>query len=529
MAAAVLFLITLGACSSSAPPTASSGADSASAPGSGSASSAPIAQLTGGDVNFYSNVDPNKTQGCNDNYCGLFMEHLLQLGAGNTLKSELATSVTQPNSLTYVYHLRRGVTFWDGSPMTSADVVYSLDYQSKPGVPTSVYFENVKTIAADGPDTVVITLKQPDAGWKYSLSYEGVIFEKAFALAHPTTMGNPGVLIEGTGPWEIKSLDPTSGMELTANPHWWGGKVPVQQISVKFFSTETSEALAMRAGEIDVAFPQGGNSFASASGAKVTSWSAPGLDFFAMDAKVGPWADPHVRRAVAYALNRTAIIGANGGPSTAAPATEIINPSQLLTLGSQSQVNTLLAGLPQYPYNLAKAKQEMAESAYPHGFTAVTETANLATFPTVTQAIAAELQQIGITLKVQETSVDKWIADAGTAGTPPGGDMYISLGAVSPDPSILPSYMVGSAATYNTAHYTPPAANSLLAQGVATSDGAQRLAIYGQLLKQVATDVPYVPLFSAYSFTALSSKYTLPPFPDYPAFFSWALGIKAAS
>jgi peptide/nickel transport system substrate-binding protein len=247
-----------------------------------------------------------------------------------------------------------------------------------------------------------------------------------------------------------------------------------------------------------------------------------------MDAKVGPWADVHVRRAVAYALNRTAIIAANGGPSTAAPATQIIPSAQLLTLGTQSQVNTLLTALPRYPYDLAKARQELAESGYPHGFTAVTETASLATFPTVLQQIAAELQQVGITLKVQETSVTKWIADADSTGTPPGGDMYISLGAVSPDPSILPSYIVGTTATYNTAHYAPAAANSLLTQGLATSDRAQRLAVYGQLLKQVATDVPYVPLFSAYSFTALSSKYTLPPFPDYAAFFSWALGIKAA-
>ena len=53
-------------------------------------------------------------------------------------------------------------------------------------------------------------------------------------------------------------------MELAANPNWWGGKVPVQHITVKFFSSETSEALAMRAGEIDVAFPTNGTSFASA-------------------------------------------------------------------------------------------------------------------------------------------------------------------------------------------------------------------------------------------------------------------------
>src|ERR1700746_3656440 len=110
-AAATLLLVGLGACGSSgSPPAPPAGGSGSGSSGSGAAA---IAQLTGGDVNFYSNVDPNKTQGCNDNYCGLFMEHLLQLGPNNTLKPELATSVTQPNSLTYVYHLRRGVTFWD--------------------------------------------------------------------------------------------------------------------------------------------------------------------------------------------------------------------------------------------------------------------------------------------------------------------------------------------------------------------------------------------------------------------------------
>jgi peptide/nickel transport system substrate-binding protein len=520
MAAAVLLLIGLGACGSGAPPKGS---------GSSAASSATIAQLTGGDVNFYSNVDPNKTQGCNDNYCGLFMEHLLQLGQGNTLEPELATSVSQPNSLTYVYHLRHGVTFWDGNPMTSADVVYSLDYQSKPGVPTSVYFANVKSIAADGPDTVVITLKQPDAGWKYSLSYEGVIFEKSFALAHPSTMGNPGVLIEATGPWEIKSLDPTRGVELTANPHWWGGKVPVQHISVKYFSTETSEALAMRSGEIDVAFPQAGRTFASLSGAKLTAYSAPGVNFFAMDANVGPWADIHVRRAVAYALNRADLVAADGGALTARPTSQIIQPAQLLTIGTPKQVDTLLNSLPQYPYDLAKARQEIAESAYPHGFTAVTEVGSFFNYPNEVQAIAAELRPIGITLKIQEVSITKYFNDYSASSGPPGGDMYGGLGAVSPDPSILPSYMVGAAATYNVARYMPTWSNSLLASGLATSDPTRRLAIYGQLLKQVDADVPYVPLFSGYSFVALSSKYTLPPFPDFAAFFSWALGIKAAS
>jgi peptide/nickel transport system substrate-binding protein len=490
-----------------------------------------IPLLTGGDVGAASTIDPDQTQGCQDNYCGLFMEHLLQLGPNNALEPELATSMTQPNPVTYVYHLRHGVRFWDGSPMTSADVVYSLDYQNERSAYTSVYFTNVKAIEAAGPGTVVIKLKQPDAGWKYSLSYEGVIFEKRFAEAHKGTLGRPGVLIEATGPWEIKSYDPTRGMELSANPYWWGGRVPVRHITVKFFANETSEALAMRAGEISVAFPTVGNRFAATSGDPVTTWISPGLQFFAMDAKVGPWADIHVRRAVAYALDRTDIIAAFGGPTQAEPVWTIIAPSQLRTIGTQSEVSALLNSLPQYPYDLTKARQEMAQSRYPHGFTATTVIDNgtlTPSDPNVVQVIAAELSKIGITLKISEAPLSKYLTYYDTAGGPPGGDMFGTLGDVSPDPSTLPGYIVGSAATYNVAQYAPAWANSLLAEGLAASNPARRLAIYGQLLKRVGTDVPYVVLFDGFNFTALSSAYTLPPFHVFPPFFSWALGLRLA-
>jgi peptide/nickel transport system substrate-binding protein len=529
VAAAVAMATSLAAgCSSSPATQPASGANPAAA----ARAAATIPLLTGGDVGAYSTIDPNQTEGCNDNYCGLFMEHLLQPGPNSTLQPELATSWAQTSPVTYVYHLRTGVTFWDGTPMTSADVVYSLEYQQDGKGPNSaaVNFTNVKSLAADGPSTVVITLKQPDNNWKYTLSYEGVIFEKKFAEAHQGTLGSPGVLIQASGPWQVTSYDPTRGMELSANPHWWGGKVPVQHITVKFFSTESSEALAMRAGEIDVAFPGNGTSFASSagSGAHVTSWPSPQLAMFAMNVKQAPWNDVHVRRAVADALNRTDIIAANGGSLTARPASTVISPTELATVGSPSQVTALLNALPQYPYDLAKAKQELAQSAYPHGFTATTDIDNGtvgATDVNDIQVIAAELQKIGITLKVKEVSENAYINAYTNA---PGGDLFEHLGAVSPDPGIFPSYCLDSTAPFNVAHYASPTVDSLLAKGVSSGSPAQRLASYGQVLAQVATDVPYVTLLAPNSFTALSSKYTLPAFPAFAGFFSWALGIKQA-
>src|SRR5262249_42143207 len=158
----------------------------------------------------------------------------------------------------------------------------------------------------------------------------------------------------------VDSFDPTTGIELSANPPWWGGTVPVQHISFKFFSSETSEALAMRADEIDVAFPNDAATFASASGAKVTSWLNNPIGYFSMNTKLAPWSDIHVRRAVAYALNRTDIIAADGGATSAQPLYDFFPAMDLDLLGTKSQVDSLIAALPKYSYNLPAAKAQMA-------------------------------------------------------------------------------------------------------------------------------------------------------------------------
>jgi peptide/nickel transport system substrate-binding protein len=96
------------------------------------------------------------------------LEYLMRLGPNGVVKPHLAERVTQPGRGVYVYHLRKGVKFWIGNEMTSADVVNALNYQRHPtSEATSFAFPSVKTITAKDRYTVVVTLKYPDAGWKY--------------------------------------------------------------------------------------------------------------------------------------------------------------------------------------------------------------------------------------------------------------------------------------------------------------------------------------------------------------------------
>jgi peptide/nickel transport system substrate-binding protein len=228
-----------------------------------------------------------------------------------------------------------------------------------------------------------------------------MIFEKQFEQAHAATFGQPGTLVMGSGPWEIKSLDPTKGEELSANPHWWGGKIPIQHVSFTFFANETSEAMAFRAGEIDFTFfVSSPRSFTALSGTKPLSAQSCSNGFFSMNITQPGWNDVHVRRAVAYALNRTDIIAAAGG--YAAPIYTFTPPSLLNSIASQSQINALLNSIPLYQYNLTKARQEMAQSAYPHGFSATIVSPTGGNTTTLNQVAAAELAKIGIRLTIKQ-------------------------------------------------------------------------------------------------------------------------------
>jgi peptide/nickel transport system substrate-binding protein len=504
----------------------------ASADATRSAAAIPLLRI--GSTLAPTTIDPTKHLNANI-VNQLALDTLLKLTPSERLEPSLATSWKQTSPVTYVYQLRHGVKFWDGKELTSADVAYSLDYEGRPGnVGAFGKFANFKSATASGLYTVVVRLTAPNAGWQYTPAFpQAGIFEKAFALAHPGTFGEPGTLTMGSGPWEVTSLDPTTGVELSANPSWWGGKVNVQKISIAYFSSETSLAIAMRAGQIDFD-PQVGapKSFASTADVHIlTSPNSCSVGFFSMNVQAAPWSDVHVRRAVAYAIDRTSVIAANGGYAT--PNYTFIPGGALSGIASQAQINGLLASVPHYAFSLAKAKQELAKSAYPHGFSATTLNYNLGNSVNIIQVIDADLAKIGIKVTPRILPLGAWLANVGgvpasTRSTTVNSDG----GCSSPDPSGYDAYLRAEnlkSGQYNLAAYAPASVDGWLTAGVATSSPAKRFGIYAKAIRQMAVDEPYVPLFTADYSVAISSKFKLAPGLDsywYLQAAPYALGIS---
>ena len=151
-------------------------------------------------------LDLTKDPEANDVYGAL--EGLVKYGPDGQPEPDLAESVSTPDATTYIFHLRQRVKFWDGDEMTSADVVNALDYYRRPQSLFSPAYVDVKSVEADGPYTVVVTMTHPDAAFESWLCWESPIFEKKFQEEHPTNMGQPSVGIMGTGAFVLTAGTP---------------------------------------------------------------------------------------------------------------------------------------------------------------------------------------------------------------------------------------------------------------------------------------------------------------------------------
>ena len=486
-----------------------------------------IAHLTVGISGQVPLVDPSENV-----MSGLYvnmnaLEPLLQVGADGNLEPWLASEWERVSDTVYEYTLREGVTFWDGTELTAEDVKYSWDRMAPAAGGTSTMFAAVASIEAPDRYTVRVTLHQPDASWQYvPAMYYGVIYQKAYAEQAGEEFGRPATLAVGTGPWKFDSLNPTSGMELSAHEDYWGGKPPIDRVSVKFFTDDNSMALAMRAGEIDIApgisQPEG---FVAAAGTASTYTTATcATSLVSMPTQTAPWDDIHVRRAVAHAINREDIIASTQGRA-GAPLHTLISPQLLESLGSADEVEAALEQVETYPFDLEAARAELAQSSVPDGFSydLTIPGASSAT----AQVVSAQLAEIGIDATV------KVVTDTAWYGMISEGDpmfTFTETGACTPDPDwdsiFLRTDDAGEPVSLNLAQYTPPEVKELLEEGLLEQDPAERLRIYTELSKRVAEDVPYVPVYAEGN-TYASADYDIVEYDSFWMSFPWLLNVVA--
>jgi len=428
----------------------------------------------------------------------LMCESLLRQAPDGSLQPGLAT-VANPSPTTMVFTLRPGVKFWDGHPVTSADVVYSLDRNTDPklGGFYALVFNRVKSITATSSTEVTITLKQPDYWLQGELaSMPGIVIEKAFAQKQGKNYGTPAGSIMCTGAYMFKSWNPGVGVVAVRNPHYWNPSVHplVDQITIKGASDISSLTSGLLTGAI-----QGTYNFALPTldqlrkSSNVRVWQGPGwsTDAFIVSSFKGVLGDLRVRRALSLALNRQAIINSVYKGAALMPRW-LSNPG---TFGYGKSVFTAAYdSSPVLTPNLAEAKKLVQQAGATGKTFTIGTSSQLANISAVTGDYQAAAQAIGLKVVLKSVSAQNYINFFTDPKARAGIDGFLTVNYGDyADPAALLSTLVLPGGSQNYTNFNNPKITADLENARSTASLNKRAALVAEAQKLTMQQLPWIP------------------------------------
>ncbi len=437
----------------------------------------------------------------------LVQDHILtsgSFGQPQTGEGSVVSSWKAVNATTYRYTIKPGLRFSDGTPLTAKDVAFSMNIHRNPKTGSKMrdFFGNVRSITTQG-NIVTVRLVKPDSNWQFTpAASPGLVYSQADYRKKGASFGTPSGLPLGTGPYRFSQFVPDSKVVLTRNPFYKGKKYPWDTIVFHVIPDEQARLLALQSGQVDGTFAVPNNSLSTWSKApslKVGTYLSGGWRGFSFDVEDGPFSDVHVRRALAYALDKDGVTYA----LTSGHGKVMVGLPPLIFLRGllkPAVFNRELDKVPTYPYSIDKAKSELSQSAYPNGFqTTLNVPADCPACIQLSQALQAGAKKIGITINLnlmpgpQRFQV---ILDH----KPHLGIQVLGQAPDSPHPmqylDLLYTSAHAAAGFENSANYKNPTVDRLIQAGLQTSNLQTAALNAFKVMQIVARDVPYLPVFT---------------------------------
>jgi peptide/nickel transport system substrate-binding protein len=409
---------------------------------------------------------------------------LLQPNAtGTGLLPDLATSWTiSKNGLVYTFHLRPNAEFSNGTPVTSSDVVYSIKRSRAFSGGWGFLLTAVKTITAQGPHTVVITLSQPHAPLLADLAmYAYSVVPEKLVKAQGTSFFQHPV---GSGPFMVTSFSPDSEVDLARNPHFYGTKPKIAKVRVMIVPNDNTRVLMLESKKADVIENPPGNLVSQINktqGLHVDLFPSTRVDFIQLDEHYPPFKKQLVREALNYAINRKAIVQL-AYQGHAVPGASFL-PYRMKFFDS---------ALKPYPYDPAKAKQLLAQAGYPHGFTSflITVSGDVAGQAEAV-VLKQELAAVGITVNIQSYELTTAYAKEDN-GHSQMGERYWTNDIIDPDEvATFGADCKGGAFAFNSYWCDNQVVNEVN-QARAELNDAVRQRLYNQIQQAVYQQSPFI-------------------------------------
>lgn len=448
----------------------------------------------------------------------LIYEPLFSYGPNGVLQGRLASAWSwNAAGTTLTVHLNPQARFADGTPVTAADVAFSLDRMlakttDSPHAPSFSALVGFAALRAGKPalstgieqvdaETLVFNLKHPVPYLPELLAMPSAsIVEQRVVAAAPAGSGWWFQHSAGSGPYVLSGSTPGQSLDLRPTPHYWRSGLPVgghpegpfASVQFRIVPSPAEQARLFAAGRLDVLSSVAPQQLASLTPPPAGShlWEASdlGLAYLGFNVARPPFDNPLLRRAVAYALNKQALLAAAGGQGQLAGG--------LLPPG----IPGYDPALQPYPYDPTKARALFQQAGATPGLAvqiltiAAGGTVQQAITDAVAESVARDLDAVGFQATVLKDTWQEYYRDlaAGRANL-----FQAQWLADYPDPQDFMFNLLDSAAigAGNASFYSNPAFDAAEAAAAATENAAARAAAYRALDDQMARQLPILPEF----------------------------------
>lgn len=425
--------------------------------GTGGAAGDPT-EITIADAGFaQANFDPTKSDINVKFYLEPVYDTLIRRMPDGSYTPNLATDWSYEDPTTFVMDLREGVTFSDGTPFDAEAAKANIDFQRTGSGPLSGQLAAISEVSVTSPTQLRITLSTPFP------SLPTVFSSITGMMVAPESLGAETLATApvGTGPYVLDTAAsvPNSSYVYTKRDDYWNSShFHYETVNIRPIADTSAMVNALRNDEVQIGklytIPQleikdqAGIPFAGVPYNVDTLWL---LD--RAGTVVPALGDQRVRQAIGMAIDRDEIVdGLSKGYAVAT--------SQILKEGMEGYDPALNE---QYGFQLDRARQLLAEAGFAEGFTL--PMVSTSSYDQMTQALAAQLAQVGITLQIDNVPTNQWVTkmlsgEYAAAYLPYGAlDSYYDLGQIalpdggfnpfaSSDPQLTDLYArAGSAAT----------------------------------------------------------------------------------
>jgi peptide/nickel transport system substrate-binding protein len=438
----------------------------------------------------------------------LIFDSLARIDAHGTIAGDLAESIERPAPTQLVFHLRHGVRFSDGRPLTARDVKYTYDSVLAPATLSPKRGDMGALAAVEAPDdfTVKFVTSRPYApAMQWALL--GVV-PNATPAPPRRNQASPA----GSGPFRLGKFVRDEWVILDRNPYHRADPSAIGGVAFKVVPDPTVGALELIKGIAQfaqnnlppalVAYLRGRH------GLRVMQAAGSTYQYMEFNFRDPILADPRVRRAIATAIDRDAIV-ASIMRGTARVATGMLAPENW----------AYEPNVTRYPYDPQSARRLLDAAGHPlrsdgKRFTLVYTTTQGEERRLLAEAFAAMLAKVGIELRIRTYEWPTFYSDIQRGNFDVTSMAWIGIN----DPHHY--YMVFDSAMtppkgLNRSGYSNPQMDRLLEEGEAALDPARRKAIYSEVQKLAAEDLPYVSLWWQDNVAVMSPEVSgFMPFPN---------------